>query len=151
MDGFCLRNYLFHHFHHFFIGENVDFITKIHVTKSCVCQSQWYSLIKLKVFSKATTPLVCLPCNVTHSKQAALMFSFLPFQFNLFYEVRKFLDLFLYLPLVYINPLFPINKQFSIDSFLDWEGHHWDSRSTRSSHHPHKFSLSRLVFSSLWR
>jgi len=26
---------------------------------------------------------------------------------------------------VYIKFLFPINKQFGIDSFLDWEGHYW--------------------------
>jgi len=25
---------------------------------------------------------------------------------------------------VFLKLLFPINKQFSIDSFLDWEGHH---------------------------
>jgi len=28
--------------------------------------------------------------------------------------------------LLYIKPPLPINKQFSIDSFLDWEGLHWD-------------------------
>jgi len=28
--------------------------------------------------------------------------------------------------LLYIKSPLPINKQFSIDSFLDWEGLHWD-------------------------
>jgi len=28
--------------------------------------------------------------------------------------------------LLYIKHHFPLNKQFSIDSFLDWEGLHWD-------------------------
>jgi len=28
--------------------------------------------------------------------------------------------------LLYIKPIFPLDKQFSIDSFLDWEGLHWD-------------------------
>jgi len=32
--------------------------------------------------------------------------------------------------LLYIKPPLPINKQFSIDSFLDWEGLHWDFSST---------------------
>jgi len=31
-----------------------------------------------------------------------------------------------FLSLLYIKPLFPINKQFNIDSFLEWEGLHWD-------------------------
>jgi len=34
--------------------------------------------------------------------------------------LRKFLD-----TVLHIKPLFPINKQFSIYSFLGWEGHHW--------------------------
>jgi len=34
---------------------------------------------------------------------------------------------------VYIKHLFPFNKQFSIDSFLDWEGLHWDFSSTITS------------------
>jgi len=28
--------------------------------------------------------------------------------------------------LLYVKLLFPINKQFSIDTYLDWEGLHWD-------------------------
>jgi len=30
--------------------------------------------------------------------------------------------------------LFPINKQFSFDSFLDWEGHYWVSGSFPLDH-----------------
>jgi len=53
-----------------------------------------------------------------------LMFSFLLllfrlFQFTLFNEVRKFLY-----TILYLKTPFSINKQFSIDSFHDWEGHH---------------------------
>jgi len=43
------------------------------------------------------------------------------FQFTLFNEVRKILDIILYIKL-----LFPISNQFSIDCFLDREGRHWD-------------------------
>jgi len=35
--------------------------------------------------------------------------------------------------LFYIKFLYPINKQFSIDSFLDLEGLHWDFSSTIAS------------------
>jgi len=35
--------------------------------------------------------------------------------------------------LLYIKPPFPINKQFRIDSFLDWEGLHWDFSSMFTS------------------
>jgi len=35
--------------------------------------------------------------------------------------------------LLYIKLPFPMNKQFSIDSFLDWEGLHWDFSSTIAS------------------
>jgi len=87
---------------------------------------RYFLLFKLKVFSNRL-PLVCLTFHVqvSHSKEAAV-FSFLPFQFyplpreQLFSLIRSslsrnFFDPFLYLPFVY--------KQFSIDSFLDWEGH----------------------------
>jgi len=42
--------------------------------------------------------------------------------------------------IVYIKLLFPFNKQFSIDSFLDWEGHYWVS--TKSSPDFHALSIS---------
>jgi len=35
--------------------------------------------------------------------------------------------------LLYIKLLFPINKQSGIDSFLDWEGLHWDFSATFTS------------------
>jgi len=46
-----------------------------------------------------------------------------------------------FISLLFVKPLFPINKQFSVDAFLDWEGHHWDIRSTGSSHHHSQFPL----------
>jgi len=70
---------------------------------------------------------------VSSPKQAAAVFtpaSVISRQyFTLFWEVWYFLDLIPPL-LLYIKPPLPINKQFSIDSFLDWEGLHWDFSST---------------------
>jgi len=43
-----------------------------------------------------------------------------PLRGPIFFLIRSLLFL------LYLKPLFPINKQFSIDSFLDWEGLHWD-------------------------
>jgi len=89
------------------------------------------------LFKQATVSLPFLPCNVSHSKQAAFILIpallFLRFQFTLFQEVRYllicFFDMFFFIflkPLMYVA----INKQFSFDSFLDWEGYHWDICST---------------------
>jgi len=38
---------------------------------------------------------------------------------------------------VYIKFLFPIDKQYSIDSFLDWEGHYWLFRDLYQITAPH--------------
>jgi len=69
------------------------------------------------------------------------MFSFLhllfpTLSFTLFQEVSYlpwsdlcYQDIFLihfFTYFFYLKSLVPINKQFSIDSFLDWEDHHWD-------------------------
>jgi len=92
----------------------------------------WYfSLFKLKVFSNRL-PLVCLSFHVmkviAHRLPCLHSRSFTPFQ-----EVRYFLDPFLHLPFVYV----PCTHQF--DSFLDWEGYHWDFSSSRSSPHHSQF------------
>jgi len=58
------------------------------------------------------------PSVVSSPKQAAFVFT----------PHRHFRSLPLF---SYAKHLFPINKQFSIDSFLDWEGLHWDFSSTR--------------------
>jgi len=42
---------------------------------------------------------------------------------------------------LYIKPLFPINKQFSIDSFLDWEGLQCDF-SSMQTYPPHAVTFS---------
>jgi len=42
---------------------------------------------------------------------------------------------------LYIKPLFPISKQFSIDSFLGWEGNNWVFLLINASH---RFLLSLL-------
>jgi len=42
-----------------------------------------------------------------------------------------------------IKPFVSINKQLSIDSSLDWEGHHWDYRSSR--HLPQFLPLLHLL------
>jgi len=59
----------------------------------------------------------------------AVMFSFVHLLFPSlqFYPLPRGQILFLvgfFISLSNIKPLFPINKQLGIDSFLDWEGHH---------------------------
>jgi len=81
-------------------------------------------------FKQAAIGLAFLPWNESLSKQAAIK-SFLV----LFYSVsswpssqRSAISWSDPIPhyFLYIKPPFPINKQFSIASFLDWEGLHWD-------------------------
>jgi len=97
------------------------------------------------LFKHAAVCLSCLPCKVTHSKQAAVMFSF-PFYFPAAFSLpssmrsESFLIPF-FISLLYLMPLFPINKHFSIDSFL----HHWDSLSSCSSNHHMQFPHSVIL------
>jgi len=106
-------------------------------------------LIYIVVLAQPNTLFFCTMIFFTFQaqsffKQAAIslsflpnrqpLFSFSPFQFyplqrgQLFFMIRFFISL------LFKKPLFPINRQFRIDSyFLDWEGHHWDFRLTRSS------------------
>jgi len=67
------------------------------------------------------------------------LFSFLlyfsrRFGFALFLRGPILLLIHFFNSFLYIKPFVAIKKQFSIDSFLDWEGH-WDIHSSRSSHH----------------
>jgi len=72
--------------------------------------------------------LLCNPFQTScHQCSPSHFYFFWLFPFTLLDVVRKFLDI-----ILCIKPLFPINKQFSIDSFLDWEGHHW-----YFAYHPH--------------
>jgi len=74
------------------------------------------------------------PCNLSYSKQAAVVFiPAFTFPDVSVLSSSKMFDIFLirfFISLLYIKPLFPMNKQFSIDSFLDWKGHHWVSTHT---------------------
>jgi len=76
------------------------------------------------------------PSVVSSPKQAAIVFITL---------VRS-------LPLiVYLKHLFPINKQFSIDSFLDWEGLHWDFSSMQLFRLPPLFRNSSIPTPEHWK
>jgi len=86
-----------------------------------------------KSFQTATVSLLFLPCNVSHFQTGCRnvcipTLLFLPFQFYLRQIGQIFLLIHFFIALLNVKPLFPI----SIDSFLDWEGHHWVSC---SSHH----------------
>jgi len=105
------------------------------------------------LFKQAAVSFCFLSCNVSHSKQAAATFSFpLSFSAVSVYPLPRSQILLLicfFLSLLYIKPLFPIKKQLSIDSSLNWEGHHWDIRSTRLSCHHLQFPPSAQLFSTL--
>jgi len=52
----------------------------------------------------------------------------------------------IFISLLYIKPLVAINKQFSINAFLDWGGHHWDfCLSCSSQNRPSSFFKSYLL------
>jgi len=97
---------------------NHNFSNKL-ITKFRICRT----IINIKSWSKIFYQLTKVP----HFKQAAVI----GFHSHIFWHMRWFsnsvrgLINFLDLSLVYIKLLFPINIQFSIDSFLDWEGHYW--------------------------
>jgi len=102
---------------YFFQKSNTIFCSTLFFT------FQAQSLFKHTAFSLS---FLILTCTVGHSKQAAIVFipavSVLPSSKR---SVIIFLIHFFY-SLLYIKPLVAINKQFRIDSFLHWEGHHWD-------------------------
>jgi len=72
-----------------------------------------------KSFQIGCCSFVFSSSNVSHSKQAAIC-SHSHFYFSAYFSLlssmraESFLDI-----VLYIKPLFPINRQFSIDSFLD--------------------------------
>jgi len=105
---------------------------------------RFFTLQAQSLFKLAAVSLSFLPCNVSHSKQAAIMFSFpLYFSANISLtssvKAESFSTRF-FIPLLSIKPLFPI----SIDSLLYWEGHHWDSCLSHSYRHHSQFPTSAL-------
>jgi len=105
------------------------------------------ALTSSKSFQTGFGCLSCLPRKVSHSKQAVMFhyaFAFttvssqpLSRRSDYFNLIRfSYQDIFLILTFIYqeykkLNVL--INKQFSIDSFLDWGGHLWDFCLSHSS------------------
>jgi len=91
-----------------------------------------YNIFHFSSSNSFQTACRCLasfsPCIVSSPKQAAVTFTptFISRQYStLIQEVQYFLIR--SLPhFVYIKHHLPINKQFSINSFLDWEGLCWD-------------------------
>jgi len=67
---------------------------------------------------------------VSHFKQAFVVFIpallSMPFQFYPLLRSQLILLIRFFISLLYVKPVVSIHKQFSIDSFLDWEGHHWN-------------------------
>jgi len=86
------------------------------------------------LFKQAAVGLSFLPCNESHFLQAA-SFSFPPFQFCPLQGGLLFSSSDPFNPIPFVNkaPVSHQYKQFSIDSFLDWEGLHWDFCSPPSS------------------
>jgi len=85
----------------------------------------YFSLLQyIKVFSNRLVLVCHFFLQVSHSKQAAVFcshfhslvsgYTFCPLQFCQQVFSCRFV----------LEPLFLINKQFIIDSLLDWEGHH---------------------------
>jgi len=90
---------------------------------------RYFSLFKLKVISNRL-PLFSFPFSlsvVSSPKQAATVLTPALLFPPIFYPLQRgpiFLDLIPPL-LLYIKHHFPLNKQFSTDSFLDCKGLHW--------------------------
>jgi len=97
---------------------------------------RYFSLSMLKVVSNRLPLFSFLfPFNSKFGKQGAAVFTPALLFPPMFYPLLRgpiFLDPIPPL-LLYIKHLFPFNKQFSSDSFLDWGGLHWDFCSTITS------------------
>jgi len=118
-------------------------------------------------FQAQSLSLSFLPCAGSHSKQPAgfsfRIYSYPRFSFTLFQGVRNFplfafpfQDIFLIRFFIHIPPcvkaLVLINKQFSLNSFHDWEGYLWDLSLSRSSISAHTFlSFLQLLLTHLTR
>jgi len=90
---------------------------------------RYFSLYKIQSFQTGCSWFVFPLCVMqVIPNRLPLMFSFPTISVTLLNEVRKFLA-----PVLLTILYSPNNKQFSYDSFLDWEGHHWDYRLSRSS------------------
>jgi len=99
----------------------------VHAHFPIFCTTVFFTFAKLKVFLKRL-PLVCLSSQKqvyfqTGCHLSSHFCSYFPAYFSFLSSIwsESFLDTNLN-----IQPLFRINKLLSIDSFLDWEGHHWD-------------------------
>jgi len=124
------------------------FVTLIHEKKLnfnfIIVHTHLPSFLRYDIFHFSSSKLFQTGCHclasfslsvVSSPKQAAVVFTpaLYSSQYStLFQEVQYFLIRSLFY-LLYIKHHFPLNKQFSIDSFLDWEGLHWDFSSTVTS------------------
>jgi len=111
------------------------------------------NICKLKVFSNRL-PLVC-PYMWWKSFQTSCRAIFIPANFSLQSVRSESFFIHFFISLLYLKPLFPIDKQFSIDAFLDWEGHHWDSCSIysfrqRSEYQPYYLFSSQITLVGLF-
>jgi len=103
----------------------------------------FYPLFRATIFFtfQAQSCLASFSISVVSSlKQPAVVFTPALLLLPIFYPLPKgpiFLDpitlIRSLLYLLYIKHHFHLNIQFSIDSFLDWEGLHWDFSSTITS------------------
>jgi len=125
--------------------QNIDYkyLKEFFFKKYCYCSIcsnalffalRYFSLFKLSFQTGCCISLSFLPCNISHSKQATL-FSILLyfsrcFSFALLPRGQIFLLIRFFIFLLYMKPPVAVNKNFSIDSFLDWEGHHWNTGSS---------------------
>jgi len=81
-----------------------------------ICTTIFFSFQTQSFFKNTAISLSFLPCDV-------MSFPHLLFKLSQFYPLPRGQILFL-ISLLYIKPLFPINKQFCIDSYPNWEGRH---------------------------
>jgi len=111
---------------------NYHFLSALTFTYRWICSIPYFlhhgisHFTSSKSFQTGCSLFVIPTRNVSHSKQAAINVLIpaiiLPAYFLLPWSMssESFLDI-----ILYIKPLLYINKEFSIDSFLDWEGHRW--------------------------
>jgi len=95
----------------FYFVCNINFkFGPMHTNTLFFCTTIYFAFQAQSLFKQAAASLSFLPGNVSHSKQAAVVFipAFLfscCFSFTLFQEVRYILDPFLYLSSVYKAPV----------------------------------------------
>jgi len=117
------------------------------------------SRIKNKSFCN---PLICTTISMTEiislwvikflsSQSIAINIWPMQEQYKLWWYTRITYLRYFFSSLLYINHFVYINKQFSMGSFLDWEGHHWDIRSSCSSRHRSLFPPSVIDWLINWQ